>query len=376
MNLTVLHVGCPFAPVGADPVGGAEQVLAQLDRALVAAGHDSLVIASAGSHVCGRFVPVPHLEPNCEAARTLVQRAVRRAIDGALAHEHIDLIHFHGSDFDAYLPPHGPPAVVSLHLPLSWYAPAALRSRRPLTWLQPVSASQARSAPADVSLLPAIENGIDCKSFPRRRKREFALVLGRVCREKGFHDAIDACKLAGVPLVAAGTVFSWPEHRRYFAQEVRPRLDADRRWIGAVAGRRKRRLLAAARCVLVPSTAPETSSLVAMEALAAGTPVVAYPSGALAEIVEHGLTGYLVDSVAAMAYAIHCTDRIDPQNCRRRAQERFALERTIAAYFALYERLAQIGSAAFGNGARSCSGTRDSQGRDLQHELQIANAYR
>jgi glycosyltransferase involved in cell wall biosynthesis len=290
---------------------------------LVEAGHVSVVIAAAGSRVHGRLMPLPRVEPSSESARALVQRAVRRAIAATLARERIDVMHFHGSDFEAYLPPHGPPAVASLHLPLTSYAPAALRPRRPLTWLQPVSANQARSAPPDVILLPPIENGVDCSSFPARRKREFALVFGRVCPEKGFHHAIDACKLAGVPLVAAGTVFPWPEHRRYFAQEIRPRLDAQRRWIGAIAGRRKRRLLAAARCVLVPSTAAETSSLVAMEALAAGTPVIAYPSGALPEI------------------------------CRRRARERFALQRTIVGYLALYERLKQIGNAAFSDGMRS-----------------------
>ena len=346
MPLTVLNVAFPFAPVSADPVGGAEQVIAQLDRALVAAGHRSLVVAPAGSRVAGRLLSLPRVEPSSESAQALVQRAARRAVEAAIARTRIDVIHLHASDFDACLPSHGPPALVSLHLPLDWYTPATLRPRRPLTWLQPVSAYQARTAPRGIALLPPIENGIDCGAFPAPRKRPFALVLGRVCREKGFHDAIDACKLAGVPLLAAGNVFPWPEHRRYFALEIRPRLDRERRWIGAIAGRRKRRLLAAARCVLLPSTTPETSSLLAMEALAAGTPVVAYPSGALAEIVDHGATGYLVDGVAAMAYAIHCTDRIDPDLCRRRARERFDLARSVGAYLALYERLARIGHVA------------------------------
>jgi glycosyltransferase involved in cell wall biosynthesis len=209
-----------------------------------------------------------------------------------------------------------------------------------------VSASQGRAAPGGLSLLPPMENGIDCELFVRVSKRSYTLVLGRVCPEKAFHDAIDAARLADVPLFAAGSVLPWPEHRRYFATEVRPRLDRTRRWIGAIAGKRKRRMLGAARCVLIPSRTAETSSLVAMEALAAGTPVIAYPSGALPDIVEHGISGYLVDGVAAMARAIHCVDRIDPERCRQRARERFALERTIAAYLALYRRLAQLGRAA------------------------------
>ncbi|HEY0180072.1 MAG TPA: glycosyltransferase [Dokdonella sp.] len=341
MRLTVLNVAFPFAPIETDAVGGAEQVLAQLDRALVAAGHRSLVVACAGSRVAGRLVAVPRVHGAIdEQARARVQRAVRAAIARTLAATPVDLVHCHGTDYDAYLPPTPPPALVSLHLPLDWYAPAALRPR-PGVHLQPVSARQARAAPHDVALLPPIENGVDLDAFaPRVGKHGFALVLGRVCAEKGFHDAIDAAKRADVPLLAAGRVFEWPAHRRYFDAEVAPRLDARRRWIGALAGARKRRLLAAARCVLVPSRAAETSSLVAMEALAAGTAVVAYrAAGALADLVEHGVTGYLVDDVASMAAAIRNADRIDPAACRAAAAARFDARRTTAAYLALYRRL-------------------------------------
>jgi glycosyltransferase involved in cell wall biosynthesis len=165
------------------------------------------------------------------------------------------------------------------------------------------------------------------------------LVLGRVCPEKGFHFAIDASVRAGVPLLIAGQVFAWAEHQRYFDSEIVPRLDRLRRWVGPVTGHRKRKLLAAARCVLIPSLAPETSSLVAMEALAAGTPVIATRVGALPEIVEHGRTGFIVDDVAAMASALHEIERIDPEVCRAAACERFALDRMTGAYLALYVRL-------------------------------------
>jgi glycosyltransferase involved in cell wall biosynthesis len=122
---------------------------------------------------------------------------------------------------------------------------------------------------------------------------------------------------------------------------VAPLLARERRFLGPVGFERKRRLLAAASCVLLPSLAPETSSLVAMEALAAGTPVIAYPSGALAEIVEDGRTGFLVRDVDEMAAATRRVGEIDPGTCRAAARERFGVTRMTQAYLDRYRRLAQ-----------------------------------
>ncbi len=100
-------------------------------------------------------------------------------------------------------------------------------------------------------------------------------------------------------------------------------------------------MLATARCLLVPSLAPETGSLVAMEALAAGCPVVAFPNGALADLVEPGVTGFLVHSVEEMADAIDAAERIDPDACRAQAQSRHRLERMVDRYLDLYAELAR-----------------------------------
>jgi glycosyltransferase involved in cell wall biosynthesis len=348
VTLTVLNVAFPYAPVSADPVGGAEQVLAHIDQVLVAAGHRSIVIAVEGSQTAGDLVPLSRAACRIGCGlREETYRAVRQAIAHTTTSRTIDVIHLHGVDFASYLPPPGTAVVVSLHLPLEWYPAAALRISRPCTWLQPVSHSQTRVASADLGLLPPIENGVKADAFPRVDKRSFALLLGRVCPEKGFHEALDAAELAGVPLLLAGTLFPWPEHQSYFKRQIVPRLNHRRRWIGPVAGSRKRWLLAAARCVLVPSLASETSSLVAMEALAAGTPVIAYSNGALPDIVEHGVTGYIVEHASAMAEAIGATGRIDPEACRQAARDRFPLERSMAAYLNLYRQVSAA-SAAMG----------------------------
>jgi glycosyltransferase involved in cell wall biosynthesis len=341
MSLTVLSVAFPFAPVGRDPVGGAEQVLRHIDRALVAAGHRSLVVAEEGSQIAGTLISIPAQRGLLsEASREMSYRSVRETLGRVLQAEPVDVVHMHGFDFHSYLPAAGPPVLVTLHLPLEWYPAGVLDVASRGVWLQPVSSSQASRARCTLKLLTPIENGVDLECFPRVRKRSFALVLGRVCPEKGFHDALDAARQAEVPLLAAGAVFPWPEHQHYFESEIVPRLDGQRRWIGALAGYRKRWLLAAARCVLMPSHVCETSSLVAMEALAAGTPVIAYDSGALPTIVDHEVTGYIVGDCAEMAQAIRRTELIDPEICRRAARERFSLQRCMSGYLQLYEHLA------------------------------------
>lgn len=343
MTRTILSVAYPLAPVGPDSAGGAEQVLGLLDAAITEAGCHSIVVASEDSVVRGTLVPTPRTEGTFDdVARAAAQRHHREAIQAALVRWPVDLIHLHGVDFLEYLPPHGPPALVTLHLPPAWYPERAFRIDRPNTWLQCVSASQERACPPAASLVPYIENGVAVERFQTTlRKRSWVLSLGRICPEKGFHLALDAAHLAKVPLMLAGEVYPYRDHVRYYNQEIVPRLDKFRRFIGPIGFRDKRRLLASARCLLVPSLVLETSSLVAMEALASGTPVIAFPSGALADIVEDGKTGFLAKSVAEMVQAIQAVSALDPAYCRTAAQERFSSRRMIREYFELYSRLLQ-----------------------------------
>ena len=346
-RLTILSVAYPFAPVSADSVGGAEQVLWQIDQALVAAGHHSIVIACHGSTTAGELiaVPVPDGEID-EAKRQIIYEVVRAIIAEAMQRRTVDLIHLHGVDFHAYLPPPGPPCLITLHLPPASYAPGALEVTRRGTWLHCVSPSQQRAYARVRSILPPIPNGVpvEALSAHRHAPRSFALMLGRICPEKGQHFALQAAHRADVALLLAGSVFAYAAHRDYYARCVAPQLDRQRRWLGAVGFQRKRRLLSAARCLLAPSLIEETASLVAMEAMACGTPVIAYPAGALRELVQPGITGFLVRNVPEMADAIHRAGDIDPEVCRQIARERFSLRHMTDAYLARFVALAGTGA--------------------------------
>lgn len=333
--MRVLTVAYPFAAMGPDAVGGAEQVASALDFALVAAGHESVVVADARSVVAGRLHPVPSVSGDIDACARANQHArVREAI---AAEPDVNLIHMHGIDFFDYVPDAGPPVLATLHLPPDWYPGAVWRGR---AWLNTVSDAQHRACPPSERWVGTIANGVPVAALGAlHARRSFALMLGRICPEKGQHLALQAAHAADVALLLAGVTYPYPDHQAYLRDHVRPLLDRRRRLIGPVGFARKRRLVSAARCVLIPSLAAETSSLVAMEAAACGTPVIAFRAGALRETVRDGVTGFVVDDVAGMSRVLRDLASIDPEACRREARARFDVRRMTAEYLALYARL-------------------------------------
>ncbi len=307
--MTVLSVAYPLFPVGPDSSGGAEQILFLLEREIVRSGRRSLVVAAPGSTVSGQLIP---------------------AIDQALREHSIDLIHFHGLDFDSYVPDTDVRMVATLHLPLAWYPPPALTRKN----VQPVCVSQSQAAQTGFSV---VLNGIDIGRFGRAPKNDYLLWMGRICPEKGTHIALEVARDLDLPLFVAGPVHNFETHQKYFREEVEPLFDKRRQYLGPVTGDAKNQLLAEARVLLVPSLVAETSSLVAMEAASSGTPVIAFRSGALPEVVEHEKTGFIVDSKAEMMEALKHVAGISSEVCRATAESRFSASRMARDYFRLYE---------------------------------------
>jgi glycosyltransferase involved in cell wall biosynthesis len=336
--LNILSVAYPLLPVSVDSTGGAEQILSLLERGIVQRGHRSVVIAEQGSAVCGKLIATPVADGEMtEAARREAQEAHRLAIREALEAYQVDLIHFHGLDFHSYLPDSSVPKLVTLHLPPDWY-PTGIFDL-PGVQFNCVSQGQARSVPGGKPI-PVIANGIDLQIFSTDGTHTGPLLwLGRICPEKGTHLALEAAHQLDLPLTVAGPVYAFRDHEIYFREQVEPLLDEQRRWVGGVNLKQKVSLLAQARALLISSLAAETSSLVAMESISSGTPVIAFRSGALPEVVEDGVTGFIVEGRDQMAAAIRRLDEISSMTCRARAATRFSMERMVSDYLELYRKL-------------------------------------
>ena len=331
----------PLTEVGPDAVGGSEQILVSLDHALTGAGHRSIVIAAEGSKIEGTLLPSPMAEGLLnDTLRDWGRRVHRQLIKDALSRFDVDLIHMHSLDFHTYLPACSAPLLATLHLPADWYPKEIFQLKRPRFYMNCVSESQHASCPPSNHLLPHIGNGVDVARLGCDvPKSDFALTMGRICPEKGFHFALDVARDTGTRLVLAGEVFPIESHLHYFKTEIEPRLDDLRTFAGPLSFAKKRITLAEAKCLVIPSIVAETSSLVAMEAMACGTPVIAMRSGALPEIVDHGLTGFVVSNTAEMRQALLDIGSISPEVCRQVANTRFSSTKMAAKYLQLYESL-------------------------------------
>jgi glycosyltransferase involved in cell wall biosynthesis len=199
-----------------------------------------------------------------------------------------------------------------------------------------ISQAQLDAAPDGMGSGHVVPNPIDIQEWPfRPANDDYLLWIGRMSPDKGPHRAIAAAREAGVRLVMAGPV--QPGQEAFFAEEVEPHLGSDEvEYVGEAGGEAKRELYLGARAFLMPIRWPEPFGLVMVEALACGTPVIAFPEGSAPEVVEDGRTGFVVEDEHAMAAAVARLDEIDPHECRRSCEERFSVPAVVAGYEDVY----------------------------------------
>jgi glycosyltransferase involved in cell wall biosynthesis len=350
-RLRIAQLAPPWIPIPPPGYGGIEFVLALLCDALVARGHDVELFCAPGSTSAARVRAVlsaPHPESierslfeSDHVSRTFA--AVDAAADDG---NPFDVVHDHcGYTALAMADRLGTRLVHTVHGPFDddtkpFYAFHGAKGA-----LVCISHSQASFAPDGANVSGVVHNPIDVESWPvGYEKEEWLLWLGRIVPEKGPQRAIRVAQAAGRPLVLAGNV--QPRYERFFADEIQPHID-DRmvRYVGEVGGARKQRLFAEAFAFLMPIMWPEPFGMVIVEALAAGTPVLAFAQGAAPEIVEHGKSGFLVEDEDEMAAMVDRAGHLDPMDCRRSA-ERFSPDRAAAGYESVYHAAIHAGVEA------------------------------
>lgn len=320
--------------------GGTERVVSYLTEELVAQGHDVTLFASGDSITNARLVALRpqaiRLDKGCVDQLAchilMLEQVFRAAEDFDAIHFHVDYLHFPLSRR------HSHPNVTTLHgrLDIPDLAPLYREfiempvvsitgaQRRPLPWLN-WQATVHHGLPADLYRL-------------HRESGKYLAFLGRISPEKGVDQAIEIAKKAGIELRIAAKVDRVDEE--YFEEVIRPLLDHPLvHFVGEIGDAEKGKFLGNALALLVSINWEEPFGLVMIEAMACGTPVVAYRRGSVPEIIDEGVTGYIVQNADEAVSALQRISGLSRERCRQVFDERFTACRMAKGYVAIYERL-------------------------------------
>jgi glycosyltransferase involved in cell wall biosynthesis len=316
-GLRVAMLAPPWIPVPAPGYGGVETVVSSLTEAFVEQGHDVTLFCAPGSRSSARVVTLLEEAHPEEIERALYEvDHVARAF-ALIERGNFDVVHDHcGFTAMAMADRIATPLVHTLHGQFTPSTAAFYAQHGHKATVVAISRTQIECAPPGLQVVAAIPNPIDMSAWSfQERKSDYLLWVGRVTEVKGPHRAIAAARAAGVPLILAGVI--QPGQQAFFDREIAPHLDGDRvRFVGEVGGATKHDLFANARALLMPIRWEEPFGMVMVEALACGTPVIAFPEGAACDLVVHDRTGFLVDDEAAMGAVVGQLERISPAACR------------------------------------------------------------
>ncbi len=321
--------------------GGTERVVAYLTEELVAMGHDVTLFASGDSETRATLRPMwpqaLRLDPSVADPITpqlMMMEDVRRVA------ETFDILHFHVDHWPFSLfTRQRTPFLTTLHGRLDLAELGPIYARFPQVPVVSISDAQRRPLP-QANFVATIQHGLPENLLtPLAIRPGYLAFLGRICPEKRPDRAIEIASRSGIPLRIAAKVDR--VDKRYFEEKIRPLLERPGvEFIGEIGDREKSEFLSGALALLAPIDWPEPFGLVMIEAMACGTPVIAFDRGSVREVVADGRTGFIVSDVAGAVAACRRLDELDRATIRAEFEERFSARRMAEDYVALYRRLA------------------------------------
>ena len=319
--------------------GGTERVVSWLTEELVDKGHEVTLFSSGDSETSAELVrSVPEglrlagVRDHTASLLVMLDEVRRRASDFDVIHFHVDLLQF---------PMFNKPAdrcLTTLHgrLDLPDFHP--VYRAFPAMPLVSISANQREPLP-EANWLTTIHHGLPPGSAPRdTASRSYLAFLGRIAPEKRLDRAIEIAKQAGMPLKIAAKVD--PADTDYFEHVIRPQLDHPLiEFIGEIGDHEKREFLGNAAALLFPIDWPEPFGLVMIEAMREGTPTIAWRRGSVPEVIDEGITGFVVDSIPEALVALRRALALSRSSVRRQFEARFTVSRMAGEYLAAYDGL-------------------------------------
>jgi len=321
----------PFISVPPSTYGGTELFVAQLAVELDRLGHDVVVYANGESKVpCEvRWLYDKAEWPLRDPSTGVFKNMNHVAWAVADSNRGFDVVHLNESLAVCLSPLISAPAVLTIHHPNEPPLSEIFASHPEVQY---VAISQAQAKREPMPGLVVIHHGVDAETYAyRESKQDYLSFLGRIAPSKGAHLAIEVAKRTGIPLKIAGEI--QPVFQDYWDAMVRPHLQAGFiEYVGELDFARKSEFLSRSRALLFPIQWEEPFGLVMIEAMACGTPVIAFRRGSVPEVVEHGVTGLVVDGPDELVAAIRALDQIDRGACRERVERLFDLPVMVEGY--------------------------------------------